>query len=382
MDDETSFIEPGTTEPTLTPRLRQKIKRDKINALYRHLNVTGDPGLADLDRFKKNNKTGSTDLLFLDGNNQWQSLTNKRTGTFLSAKTLTEKFDGLNIMKSVLSLDETPSAMERSLKTASKLKGGLPTDLEMESISLKDLPSLAEEIHFKTREASQQTNLDMREFLAINKALQSIQVELVNNTSKLTEINKRIERDTKKLKEVEDDPTYSDEQRQLYKDRLDDLSTEKQARPEILSQNRKDLQTQVARIRQTIEKVLDKDASLAERIRTLFKEQGITIASKLTALSMTIATIVLAITGGGGSGGAGGSPSKGRGTLKKWLDRLADALKRLAGKVAEALPGIIGSIAGAALSFLGKTVGFVAEHTWALIAFVAGLIAWWLMQKV
>ena len=174
---------------------------------------------------------------------------------------------------------------------------------------------MAEEIHFKTREASQQTNLDMREFLAINKALQSIQVELVNNTSKLTEINKRIERDTKKLKEVEDDPTYSDEQRQLYKDRLDDLSTEKQARPEILSQNRKDLQTQVARIRQTIEKVLDKDASLAERIRTLFKEQGITIASILTALSMTIATIVLAITGGGGSGGAGGSPSKGRGTL-------------------------------------------------------------------
>ena len=222
----------------------------------------------------------------------------------------------------------------------------------------------------------------MREFLAINKALQSIQVELVNNTSKLTEINKRIERDTKKLKEVEDDPTYSDEQRQLYKDRLDDLSTEKQARPEILSQNRKDLQTQVARIRQTIEKVLDKDASLAERIRTLFKEQGITIASILTALSMTIATIVLAITGGGGSGGAGGSPSKGRGTLKKWLDRLADALKRLAGKVAEALPGIIGSIAGAALSFLGKAVGFFAEHTWALIAFVAGLIAWWLMQKV
>ena len=134
-------------------------------------------------------------------------------------------------MKSVLSLDETPSAMERSLKTASKLKSGLPTDLEMESISLKDLPSLAEEIHFKTREASQQTNLDMREFLAINKALQSIQVELVNNTSKLTEINKRIERDTKKLKEVEDDPTYSDEQRQVYKDRLDDLSTEKQARP-------------------------------------------------------------------------------------------------------------------------------------------------------
>ena len=83
----------------------------------------------------------------------------------------------------------------------------------------------------------------MREFLGIDWALQSIQGELLNNTSKLTEINKRIQRDTKKLREVEDNPTYSDEQRQLYKDRLDDLNTEKQARLEILSQNRKDLQT-------------------------------------------------------------------------------------------------------------------------------------------
>ena len=51
----------------------------------------------------------------------------------------------------------------------------------------------------------------MREFLAIDKALQSIQGELLNNTSKLTEINKHIERDTKKLEEVEIDPTYNDE---------------------------------------------------------------------------------------------------------------------------------------------------------------------------
>ena len=55
---------------------------------------------------------------------------------------------------------------------------------------------------------------------------------------------------------MEDDPTYSDEQRQLYKDRLDNLNTKKQARLEILPQNRKDLQTQVARIKQTLEKVI------------------------------------------------------------------------------------------------------------------------------
>ena len=40
--------------------------------------------------------------------------------------------------------------------------------------------------------------------------------------------------------------------------------------------------------------------TLAERIRTLFREQGITIASILTAIGMAISTLVLALTGGGG----------------------------------------------------------------------------------
>ena len=154
-------------------------------------------------------------------------------------------------MENFLGVD-TPSVLERSIKAASKLKSELPRNLQMESIPLKDLSSLVEDVHVKTRQASQNTTLDMREFLGIDRALQSIQGQLLNNTSKLTEINKHIERDTKKLKEVEDDPTYSDEQWQLYRDRLDDLNTEKHARLEILSQDRKDLQTQIARISQTL----------------------------------------------------------------------------------------------------------------------------------
>ena len=137
--------------------------------------------------------------------------------------------------------------------------------------------------------------------------------ELLNNTSKLTEFNKRIKRDTKKL-----DPTCTDEQRQLYRDRLDNWNTEKQARLEILLQNRKDLQTQVARVKQIIEKVIDQNTSF-------YTSEG---------------------------------------ALRKWLDRLADALKRLAGKAVEALPALSGSGVGAVLSFLEKAVGFVAEHTW------------------
>ena len=46
-----------------------------------------------------------------------------------------------------------------------------------------------------------------------------------------------------------------------------------------------------------MEKVLGEDKQLAERIRTLFCELGITIVSILNALSMTISAFVLAITG-------------------------------------------------------------------------------------
>ena len=100
-------------------------------------------------------------MLFLDANNQWKSLNNKLTGEFLAPKTLREKFSGLNIIKSVLSLDQTPSALERLISAATKLKSELPRDLQMESIPLRELLSLVEDIHAKTREASQNTNLDM-----------------------------------------------------------------------------------------------------------------------------------------------------------------------------------------------------------------------------
>ena len=135
----------------------------------------------------------------------------------------------------------------------------------------------------------------------------------------------------------------------------------------------------VARIKQSLEKVFDKNTSLAERIGVLFREQGITTFPVLTALSVTISTIMVAITGAFGVGvGVGSSPPRDEGVLNKWLKRLADALKWLAGKAVEALPAIVESV----VSFLGKVVGFVAEHTRISIVFVAGRIGVWLMQRV
>ena len=85
-----------------------------------------------------------------------------------------------------------------------------------------------------------------------------------------------------------------------------------------MSQNRKDLQTHVARIKQTLEKVLDQNISLPEKILIVIRKQIITILLGLSTFLAGIATTILSITGDfGRGGGTGGSPPKYKGVLKK-----------------------------------------------------------------
>ena len=54
-------------------------------------------------------------------------------------------------MKKILGINNSPgAAMEKSFKAATKFKAGLLTNLEMESIPLKEVSSLAKDIHVKT----------------------------------------------------------------------------------------------------------------------------------------------------------------------------------------------------------------------------------------
>ena len=76
----------------------------------------------------------------------------------MAPKTLRDRFGGL---KKFLVTVETPPALGRSFKAATKLRRELPTDIEMESIPLTELSSLVEECHTKTREAAQNTDPDM-----------------------------------------------------------------------------------------------------------------------------------------------------------------------------------------------------------------------------
>ena len=148
------------------------------------------------------------------------------------------------------------------------------------------------------------------------------------------------------------------------------------------------MQGQYARIRQTIEKVLDSDTSLKERIKTLFREQGITIIAVLTATGMTISTIILIIKnalGIGGGSGSGKPPSSDPNIIKNWvknkLKALARLLGKLAGKALAILPSIIGSIVSWVLNMLKSVVGFAAEYTYAFITLLCGILGYWIVEQ-
>ena len=135
--------------------------------------------------------------------------------------------------------------------------------------------------------------------------------------------------------------------------------------------------------------MLDKDTSLAEKIRTLFREQGITIASILMAIRMAIGVLVEALLpGGGGAAKASGSgelPSKDEKGLKGWIRNklkvLASLLGRLRIKAAEALPGIIGGIISWILNRVKDVVGWVSQNLWAPVVGIGGLIYTYMVTR-
>ena len=140
---------------------------------------------------------------------------------------------------------------------------------------------------------------------------------------------------------------------------------------------------------ETIAKVLDKDTSLGEKIRTPFREQGITIAFILTSIGMAIGVLVEALLPGNGGAamvsGGGSPPPKDEKGLKEWirnkLKALASLLCQLGMKAAEALLGIIGGIISWILNRAKDVVGWISQNLWALVVSIGGLIYTYMVMR-
>ena len=142
----------------------------------------------------------------------------------------------------------------------------------------------------------------------------------------------------------------------------------------------------------SITKFLDREmGSLGERIRVLFKEQGVTIVSILTAVGMAIGVLIEALLGGPSmstttskSGGTNGDARKGggaRGWIKNKLKALSQLLGKLVDKALVSLPAIVGSIISWILNRAKEVTGWLSQNLWALITGVGILAYTYFMTK-
>ena len=109
-------------------------------------------------------------------------------------------------------------------------------------------------------------------------------------------MEEHITKECQKLEEFREYPgEYDDAMKEDITKRIDTLNDELAIRQESIDLLKGRLKNQITSFHETITKVLDKDTSLGEKIRTLFREQGITIVSMLTAIGMAIRVLVEAL---------------------------------------------------------------------------------------
>ena len=265
-------------------------------------------------------------------------------------------------------------------------------DIELQEItekaskSTEDIISQIKDVQTDTDELFEHP---LHELLGLDKQLRSIRSSLKVEVAKKLELEECIAEEQRKLEDFRAYPrVYDDAMKEDITKRFDDLNDELKVRQESIDLLKGRLKSQITSFKETIAKVLDKDTSLGEKIRTLFREQGITIASILTAIGMAIRVLVEALLpGGGGASASGGgeSPPKDETGLKEWirnkLKALASLLGRLRIKAAEALPGIIGGIISWILNRAKDVVGSVSQNLWALVVGIGGLICTYMVTR-
>ena len=261
----------------------------------------------------------------------------------------------------------------------------------MIEVTSKDIDTTVKDVEQDTSfiKPSERDNLlPLRELEELDKQLRTIKGSLKVAIAKRIDLEGRIKHEERKLNEIQD-PKYSDDQRDMIEGRINKLRGELTERNKEIDILKGEASKQINQIRGSITKFLDKETgTLGERIRTLFKEQGITIVSILTAIGMAIGVPIEALLGAPSasapkSGGTSGGDTKGeaRELIKNKLKALSQLLGKLADKALVSLPGIIGSILSWILNRAKEVIGWLSQNLWALITGIGVLIYTYFMTS-
>ena len=287
--------------------------------------------------------------------------------------------------------EEARKLNEKLNERSKTLESSYTTDveaIELMDMTSKDIDGLEQETSF-IETSERDKLLPLRELQGLDKQIRTIKGSLKVAIAKRVDLEDRIKHEENKLNEIQD-PIYSDDQRKMVEDRIKKLRDELNERNEEINILKGEASKQINQIKGSITQFLDKETgTLGERIRTLFKEQGITIVSILTAVGMAIGVLIEALLGGPSTTSTPTSQStttsEKKGGAREWIKNKLKALSQLLGKLAAkagaALPGIIGSIVAWLLNRAKEVVGWLSNNLWALITGVGVLIYTYFMTK-
>ena len=305
-------------------------------------------------------------------------------------------------------IKKIPPKAEASLAKASKTIASTNSSPERsEDIEMQTVETVEENLT-NFLEASAQTELELgpegslqfRELAGLDRSLRNMRTTVLKMTSD-REVKKATLRQLKdEISKVsyDDGEVQFDENLQEKTEKIKTLEEEIEVLDSEIREYDGKFRSQFQRIKQTVDKMLHQDLTLGEQIQTLFREQGITIASVITALGLAIGMIINSILSAAKSivnptpspkptpkpdptpkpkptPKPEPTPEPGiKGWIKQQLQKIANLLSKVADKMLIALPGIIGSVVSFVLKAASTAVGFISEHLWLLIVALVGLL--------
>ena len=187
--------------------------------------------------------------------------------------------------------NENFSERSKAIESSSTAGAGA---IEMIKMTSKDIDTTVKGVELDTsfiKPDDKDKLLPLRELDGLDKQLRTIYKRIFEGSNCKT-YRLSIEHKERTLNEIQD-PTYSYDQRNMIEDRIKKLRDELNERNEEINILKDEASKQINQIRGSITKFLEKEmGTLGERIRTLFKEQGIMIVSILTVVGMAIGVLI------------------------------------------------------------------------------------------
>ena len=315
-EEETSFVDlPDAFGTIESPALKEKVEK-----FYKYLEDKGyivdrNAPLEHRVNFEIDEYTNRLNVIYHGGNSKRVYIAHDtNSNKFYSPKTIAIWYGkgGTQFVRDVLGIKnwdnpiiKIPPKAEASLAKASETIASTNSSPERpEEIEMQTVETVEENLT-NFLEASAQTELELgpegslpfRELAGLDRSLRNMRTTVLKMTSD-REVKKATLRQLKdEISKVsyDDGEVQFDENLQEKTEKIKTLEEEIEVLDSEIREYDGKFRGQFQRIKQTVDKMLHQDLTLGEQIQTLFREQGITIASVITALGLAIGMIINSI---------------------------------------------------------------------------------------